>query len=210
MNTQAGMKELVETFFQQNFHDITSRQTIEWGKVEKAPNGNSSIRYKYRATIWDKDVLDHEPGLHVRSERQVRLLQERRGIPEEAVMVEAGRLDLNLSAEELVNVNSRFSQDGPRSAFGHVSCVVRQGHAATRCRMPPHFMAPWPWTVKGPAKCPQTAGDLAVLEPRQSAHYSVPTGMMKSVIPPSTRRARAGGRGSSCSTHDSAIFRASP
>ncbi len=57
VNTQAGMKELVETFFQQNFHDITSRQTIEWGKVEKAPNGNSSIRYKYRATIWDKDVL---------------------------------------------------------------------------------------------------------------------------------------------------------
>ena len=57
VNTQAGMKELVEGFFQSNFHDITSRQTIEWGQVEKAPNGNSSIRYKYRATIWDKDVL---------------------------------------------------------------------------------------------------------------------------------------------------------
>ena len=57
VNTQAGMKELVEQFFQSNFHDITSRHTIEWGPVEKTPNGNSSIRYKYRATIWDKDVM---------------------------------------------------------------------------------------------------------------------------------------------------------
>jgi len=56
VNTQDGMKELVEGFFSKNFHDITSRETSEWGEVSKAANGNSSIRYKYRATIWNKDT----------------------------------------------------------------------------------------------------------------------------------------------------------
>ncbi len=52
VSTQAGMKELVEDFFSKNFRDVTSRETIEWGDVTKAENGNSSIRYKYRATYW--------------------------------------------------------------------------------------------------------------------------------------------------------------
>ncbi len=54
--TQEGMKELVEKFFGENYRDITSRETIEWGNLAKANNGNSSIRYRYRARIWDKDV----------------------------------------------------------------------------------------------------------------------------------------------------------
>ena len=37
--------------------DVTSRKTIEWGEVTKAKDGNSSIRYKYRAKIWDKDTV---------------------------------------------------------------------------------------------------------------------------------------------------------
>jgi hypothetical protein len=45
------MKELVEDFFSKNYHDITSRETLEWGEVTKTPEGNYSIRYKYRATI---------------------------------------------------------------------------------------------------------------------------------------------------------------
>ena len=57
VNTQDGMKELVESFFSGNFHDITSRESMEWGEVLKATNGNSSIRYKYRAKIWDKDTV---------------------------------------------------------------------------------------------------------------------------------------------------------
>ena len=56
VSTQAGMKELVEDFFSKNFRDVTSRESIEWGKVAKAENGDSSIRYKYRAKIWDKDT----------------------------------------------------------------------------------------------------------------------------------------------------------
>ena len=49
VNTQEGMKELVEDFFTKNYRDITARERIEWGEVQKAANGNSSIRYKYRA-----------------------------------------------------------------------------------------------------------------------------------------------------------------
>lgn len=57
VTTKEGMKERVEDFFSKNFHDVTSRETIEWGDVIKADNGNSSIRYKYRAKIWDKDTM---------------------------------------------------------------------------------------------------------------------------------------------------------
>ncbi len=56
VNTRDGMKELVEEFFGKNFRDITSRETVEWGELAKADNGNSSIRNKYRAKIWDKDA----------------------------------------------------------------------------------------------------------------------------------------------------------
>ena len=56
VSTPEGMRELVEDFFTKNFRDVTSRETIEWGEVAKAANGNSSIRYKYRAKIWHKDT----------------------------------------------------------------------------------------------------------------------------------------------------------
>jgi hypothetical protein len=55
-STKQGMIELVEDFFRNNFRDITSRETIDWGEVTKTENGNSSIRYKYHATIWNKDT----------------------------------------------------------------------------------------------------------------------------------------------------------
>jgi hypothetical protein len=56
-STQAGLIKLVEKFFSQNFVDITSRETLEWGSREVLPNGNLSIRYKYNATIRNKDHL---------------------------------------------------------------------------------------------------------------------------------------------------------
>lgn len=52
-----GVTALVEDFFQDNFHDITARETLEWGDLEKTSDGNVAIRYKYRAKIWDKDTL---------------------------------------------------------------------------------------------------------------------------------------------------------
>lgn len=55
-STEKGLKDLVEDFFTKNFRDITARETIEWGDFTKLDDGNASIRYKYRATIWDKDV----------------------------------------------------------------------------------------------------------------------------------------------------------
>ncbi len=61
INTQPSAKKklvaLVEDFFRHNFRDVTSRETIEWGGVTTAENGNSSIRYKYRAKTWDKDTV---------------------------------------------------------------------------------------------------------------------------------------------------------
>ena len=57
VTTQKGMQELVEDFFSKNYIDITSRETIDWGQPEKTAGGNVSIRYKYRALIWDKDTL---------------------------------------------------------------------------------------------------------------------------------------------------------
>ena len=55
--TKQAVMALVEDFFRHNFRDVTSRETIEWGKVTKLANGNASIRYKYRAKIWDRDTV---------------------------------------------------------------------------------------------------------------------------------------------------------
>lgn len=55
-STQEGMKELVEDFFTKNFRDVTARECLEWGEVTKDKDGNSSIRHRYRAKIWDKDT----------------------------------------------------------------------------------------------------------------------------------------------------------
>ncbi|MFA6240549.1 MAG: M56 family metallopeptidase [Candidatus Hydrogenedentales bacterium] len=55
--TKEGMQALVEDFFGKNYRDITARKTIEWGEPAKLDNGNATIRYKYEATIWDKDKI---------------------------------------------------------------------------------------------------------------------------------------------------------
>jgi beta-lactamase regulating signal transducer with metallopeptidase domain len=54
-DAKANLMNWVEDFFSKNYRDITARQTLEWGEVQKEPSGNLSIRYKYRATIRDKD-----------------------------------------------------------------------------------------------------------------------------------------------------------
>ena len=54
-STEEGMKALVEKFFTQNYRDITARNTIEWGKATTDANGNRSIRYKFEATIWNRE-----------------------------------------------------------------------------------------------------------------------------------------------------------
>ena len=55
VSTRVGMIDLVEDFFSKNFRDVTARKTLEWGKLSKDDNGDTSISYKYEATIWDKD-----------------------------------------------------------------------------------------------------------------------------------------------------------
>lgn len=56
-SSKKGLTTLVEDFFHGNFRDITSRESIEWGDLEKSSDGNVAIRYKYRAKIWDKDTV---------------------------------------------------------------------------------------------------------------------------------------------------------
>lgn len=55
--TDEDMQKLVERFFSRNYRDITERKTLEWGKVGADKDGNRTIRYKYEATIWGKDVI---------------------------------------------------------------------------------------------------------------------------------------------------------
>jgi|GEM_PF-4191404 len=52
-----GVQALVEVFFANNYQDITQRKTIEWGEPTRDENSNVSVRYKYEATIWDKDKI---------------------------------------------------------------------------------------------------------------------------------------------------------
>jgi beta-lactamase regulating signal transducer with metallopeptidase domain len=51
IGTQEGLKALVEKFFSQNYVDIASRETMEWGPRETKENGDVSIRYMYKATL---------------------------------------------------------------------------------------------------------------------------------------------------------------
>jgi hypothetical protein len=51
------LQALVEDFFAHNYRDITARDTIEWGTPGTDDKGNSTIRYRYRARIWDKDTV---------------------------------------------------------------------------------------------------------------------------------------------------------
>ncbi|MBN1942453.1 MAG: DUF4019 domain-containing protein [Phycisphaerae bacterium] len=45
----------VEDFFSRNYRDITARKTLQWGDPETTPGGNFSIRYKFLATIRNRD-----------------------------------------------------------------------------------------------------------------------------------------------------------
>ena len=56
-STKEGLQALVEKFFTQNYRDITARKTIEWGEPTTETSGNRSIRYKYEATIWDRNKI---------------------------------------------------------------------------------------------------------------------------------------------------------
>jgi hypothetical protein len=55
VTSREGMIDLVEDFFGKNYRDITARKSLEWGEPIKDKKGNTSISYKFEATIWDKD-----------------------------------------------------------------------------------------------------------------------------------------------------------
>lgn len=56
-DTKQRLAALVEDFFANNWHDLTARETLEWGDITTAENGSSSIRYKYRAITGDQNTV---------------------------------------------------------------------------------------------------------------------------------------------------------
>ncbi len=51
------LQSLVEDFFAHNYRDIIARDTLAWGPVGTDEKGNSTICYRYRAKIRDKDTV---------------------------------------------------------------------------------------------------------------------------------------------------------
>src|SRR5688572_31745569 len=72
----------------------------------------------------------------------------------------------------------------------------------------PDFMTAARLPIELKAELPQFAGRLLVLEARQSAHYPTPIGIVRSNGFDSSSAVSAGGSGSPCARHDSAILRA--
>jgi hypothetical protein len=58
---KADLMGRVEWAMMHGGRDITARKSIEWGEVQKDGKGNRSIRYKFDATIWDRDVNASKP-----------------------------------------------------------------------------------------------------------------------------------------------------
>jgi len=54
-SSKAGMQKLVEKFFSRNWHDISSKENIQWGKPQTDKSGNRTMRCSFTATIWGKD-----------------------------------------------------------------------------------------------------------------------------------------------------------
>ena len=54
---QAKAKKYVETFFDNNFRDVTKRTDISWSEPVINEAGNIVIDYKYEASIWDKYTI---------------------------------------------------------------------------------------------------------------------------------------------------------
>lgn len=55
--TEEGLKRLVDDCFHHSFRDISARRAIKWGPITTDANGNTSIVYKYEATIRNKDTV---------------------------------------------------------------------------------------------------------------------------------------------------------
>jgi hypothetical protein len=53
---KADLMGRVEWAMMHGGRDITARKSIEWGEVQKEGKPDPSIRYKFDATIWDRDV----------------------------------------------------------------------------------------------------------------------------------------------------------
>jgi hypothetical protein len=51
-----GIIRLVDDFFRRDFRDITDRKTIRWSPITTDESGNSSITYRFEATILGRET----------------------------------------------------------------------------------------------------------------------------------------------------------
>ena len=94
----------------------------------------------------------------------------------------------------------------PEGALGHVSRVARDRNFSAR-HVTPHLVAARSRPIEQIASTSQSARHFPVPEPGQPSHYGTLMGTRRSSpVSGSTKSASAGGSGSPCSTHDSAIF----
>lgn len=112
------------------------------------------------------------------------------------------------SAKKVVDVDATFLQDRSQSPLGDWLRVTNESRSPTARFMPPNLVASACLSVESEAEGAKFAGNLSVFEARQTSHHPTPIGIVKSSGLELSRPTSAGGKGSPCSRHDSAILRA--
>ncbi|MCL2005699.1 MAG: hypothetical protein FWG73_05990 [Planctomycetaceae bacterium] len=82
VTTLEGVQKLVEKFFSQNFFDITARQTVSWGELEKHDDGSVSLVYRYIATTHNSIVRRDERRFTFDKDGNVKSWERTEGFPQ--------------------------------------------------------------------------------------------------------------------------------
>ena len=123
----------------------------------------------------------------------------------------ADTASLLFSGQEITDIDASLTKHRTEGSFRHVSGMARYGDLPAGSRMTPDFVASWSGPIEQKPEASEAACNLAVPKPGKTFHYGTLTGTSRSMpVLGSTRSFSAGGSGSPCAMHDSAIFRARP
>jgi hypothetical protein len=125
------MQELVEDFFKNNYRDITARKTIEWGEAY-GHDQTYSIRYKYEATIRDKDkIISNELYTF---DKDGKFVSVKKIVDNKQVQPDAPVGDIKGMQSYEVNRSVAEFADGdfstPEAAYAQINRVYASGKAA--------------------------------------------------------------------------------
>ena len=119
------VKAWVEDFFRHNYKDITRRETIEWGQAEALADGNLSIRYKYLATIRDKDKQVIEEVFTFAPDGKFVSVKKLGAAP----AVTAAQIDwIQTACRRAEEFLASLRQGKPAEAYAHTTQEYRRGH----------------------------------------------------------------------------------